>query len=88
MIAAIQNLRKLIKVNTLKTAVSMANQALYKTTSGIFSRLFCYRESLVANLSEYSIFKELLQLFKLKLLFYKTFFQNYLWATSPITRSI
>lgn len=45
MIAAIQNLRKFIKFNTLKPAVSIANP------------------------SEYSVFKELFQLFWFKLLF-------------------
>lgn len=69
MIAAIQNLRKLIKVNALKPAVSMANSALHKTTYAILSRLSYYRTVLIANLSEYSVFKELFQLFRFKLLF-------------------
>ena len=83
MIAAIQNLRKLIKVKTLKSAVSMANQALYKTTFAIFSRLFCYWASLVANLSKYSIFKELFQLFRLELLFLLSFFPKPLLSNKP-----
>ena len=69
MIAAIQNLRKLIKVNVLKPAVSKANSALHKTTYAILSRLSYCRTALIANLSEYSVFKELFQLFWLKLLF-------------------
>ena len=74
MIAAIQNLRKLIKVNTLKPAVPAAVLSLHKATCEILSRLFCCRVSSIANLSEYSIFKELFQLFKFKLPFLYTFF--------------
>ena len=69
MIAAIQNLRKLVKVNILKPAVSMANSDLYEAACAVLSRFFWYRTSLVANLSEYSIFKELFGLFKFKPLF-------------------
>jgi len=67
--ATIQNLRKLIKVNALKPAVSKANSALHKTTYAILSWLSYYRTALIANLSEYLVFKELFQLFRLKLLF-------------------
>jgi len=53
MIAAIQNLRKLIKINALKPAVSMANSVLHKTTYAILSRFFYCRMALITNLSEY-----------------------------------
>lgn len=69
MIAAIQNLRKLIKLQSLKPAVSVAKSTLYKTTYAVLRRLFHYRAALIANLSEYSIFKELFQLFRLERLF-------------------
>jgi len=69
MIAAVQNLRKLIKANALKPAFSTANLAPHKTISAILSRLLHYRVASIANLSEYSIFKELFQPFGPKLLF-------------------
>ena len=72
LIATIQNLRKLLKVSALKPVVSMAksaNSILHKATYAILSRLFNNRMVLVTNPSEYSVFKELFQLFRLKLLF-------------------
>jgi transposase len=69
MVAAIQNLRKFIKFNTLKPAMSVANSALYKATYAIQGFLSNRRTMLIANLSEYSVFKELFQLFWFKLLF-------------------
>jgi len=68
MVAAIQNVRKLIKAKILKPSVSMANSALYKTNA-IRSHLFYCQTALIANLSEYSVFKELFQLFRFNLLF-------------------
>ncbi len=68
MISATQNLRKLIKVKTLRPVVSMAKPAPYKAICAVQNRLFRYRAILIANLSEYSIFKELFQLSRLKLL--------------------
>ena len=72
LIATIQNLRKLLKVNPLKPAVSMAKSAhsvLHKVTCTILSKLICCRMLMITNLSEYSVFKELFQLFRFKLLF-------------------
>lgn len=66
LIATIQNLRKLLKASTLKPFVSMAksaNSVLNKATYAILRRLFRNRMVLVANPSEYSVFKELFQLF-------------------------
>ncbi|MHC4728438.1 MAG: transposase [Planctomycetota bacterium] len=72
LIATIQNLRKLLKVNSLKPAVSMAkstNSVLHNITYAILSRLIYCRMVSIINLSEYSVFKELFQLFRFKLLF-------------------
>ena len=69
MIAAIQNLRKLIKINTLKPAVSTINSVLYKATCSILNRLIDYWVLLTASLSEYSVFKELFQFLLLRPLF-------------------
>jgi IS5 family transposase len=46
MIASIQNLRKLIKVNTLKPAVSIANQILYQTTCAVFKPIISLSSSI------------------------------------------
>jgi transposase len=72
LIATIQNLRKLLKVNSLKPTVSMAKSAncvLHDITCAISSRLIHCRTVAIAKLSEYSVFKELFQLFRFKLLF-------------------
>ncbi len=56
LIATIQNLRKLIKANSLKPAVSvakLANYVLYDITCAISSRLIHCRTVAIANLSEY-----------------------------------
>jgi transposase len=69
LIATIQNLRKLLRVNPLKPAVSMAKSAysaLLNVTCTILSRC---RMLIITNPSEYLVFKELFQLFRLKLLF-------------------
>ena len=84
MIAAIQNLRKLMKRNTLKPAVSAVNSVLHKTNA-IRGYLFHCQTVLIKNLSEYSIFKELFQLFRLKPLFPQNLFRNSLWATGSLT---
>jgi hypothetical protein len=74
LVATIQNIRKLIKVNALKPAVSMAKSALHKTTYATLSRLSYCRMALIANLSRYLVFKELFQLFQFKLfIFIKSF---------------
>jgi hypothetical protein len=72
LIATIQNLRKLLIVNLLRPAASMAkstNSVLHNISCAILSRLICYRMVSIANQSEYSVFKELYQLFRFKLLF-------------------
>jgi len=56
LIATIQNLRKLLKANSLKPAVSvakLANYVLYYITCAISSRLIHCRTVAIANLSEY-----------------------------------
>jgi hypothetical protein len=88
MIAAIQNLRKLIKGNTLKAAVSMANSTLNKANYIILNWLFYCRMASIINLSEYSIFKELFQLFRFNLQLLYNLSQCHFWATSPYTCSI
>lgn len=82
MIAAIQNLRKLMKLNALKPAIPAVNSVLHKTNA-FGSCLFYCQTALIKNLSEYSVFKELFQLSGLKPLFPKNLFRNSLWATGP-----
>jgi len=72
LIATIQNIRKFLKANSLKPVVSMAkvsNSVLYDIICAISSRLTQCRTVAIANLSEYSIIKELFQIFRFKLLF-------------------
>jgi len=62
MIAAIQNLRKLIKAKKLKPAgsiVKSAHSVLRKVACTILNKSLCLRNVTIANLSEYLIFKEL-----------------------------
>ena len=74
LVATIQNIRKLIKANPLKPAVSMAKSALHKTTYATLSRFSYCRMALIANLSGYSVFKEPFQLFQFKIfIFIKSF---------------
>jgi hypothetical protein len=68
MIAAIQNLRKLVKFHTLKPAISMRNLG-FNAIFIIKNQLFNRQMTITVNLSEYLIFKELFQLSKFKLLF-------------------
>jgi len=53
LIATIQNLRKLIKANSLKTIVSMAKSVHSVIYSATLDQLLCLRMTKIANLSEY-----------------------------------
>ena len=89
LIATIQNIRKLLRINPLKPALSVAksaNSMMYNVTYTIIGRLIGWYLVIIAYLSEYSVFKERFQLFRLKLLKLSKFFQRCFWATGPLTR--
>jgi len=72
LIATIQNVRKILRANPLKPAVSIAksvHSVLHSITCSILNKLLCFRTVTITNLSEYSVFKELFQLYRLDPLF-------------------